>query len=242
MSIPYRIELCGGWMDCDIVNRYCPTRMIVLSIEPDQKYMYRGGLASSTRNIARALWGDDIPNGDRMVLARELHNVELCPTCRFPSGAGDAIGVVVPGCNLLYFNNGSWPEYRETLADHDTLQFIQDHVFLYPLHPRDPNCHPYFKPRLDYNTIQATVAAVDLCWCSIQKRDVINLGKAFNNCYDAQAKLFPQIATDETRFVTSILRGKTYGCKMTGAGGGGYFIIVADEPIEGSIKFTPVGL
>ena len=242
MSIPYRIELCGGWLDCDIVNQYCPTKMIVLSIEPDQKYMYRGGLASSTRNIARALWGDNIPDGDRLTLAKELHDIEVRPTCRFPSAAGDAIGVVVPGCSQLYFNHSSWPAHVQTVSDHDTLQFIQDHVFLFPLHPRDPNLHPYYQPNLDYSTIKDAVAAVELCWNAIWSRDVINLGKSFNDCYDAQAKLFPQIETDEVRFITTILRNKTYGCKMTGAGGGGYFIVVADEPIEGSIKFTPVGL
>ena len=47
--IPYRIELCGGWLDQPEVNRLSPGAVIVMSIEPAIEFNDRSGMATSSR-------------------------------------------------------------------------------------------------------------------------------------------------------------------------------------------------
>ena len=51
--------------------------------------------------------------------------------------------------------------------------------------------------------------------------------------------MFPSMATDELMEMRKRYEKQIYGCKLTGAGGGGYLIMVSDEPVEHALKIIP---
>ncbi|RME48276.1 MAG: cytidyltransferase, partial [Chloroflexi bacterium] len=56
-TMPYRIDLAGGWLDQPFVSRHYPGSVITLSIEPTIEFNERSGMATSTRRTAIRLWG-----------------------------------------------------------------------------------------------------------------------------------------------------------------------------------------
>ena len=62
--IPYRMALAGGWIDQPFVSALNPTppgSMVVVSLQPVVRYMERCGMATGTRNVALARWGESLP-------------------------------------------------------------------------------------------------------------------------------------------------------------------------------------
>ena len=60
-TIPYRIDVCGGWLDQPFVSKYYPGPVITISIEPTVEFNERSGMATSTRRSAIDLWGPRLP-------------------------------------------------------------------------------------------------------------------------------------------------------------------------------------
>ena len=52
--IPYRVELCGGWLDQPAVNSLCPGPVIVMSIEPTIEFNDKSGMATGTFTPSRS--------------------------------------------------------------------------------------------------------------------------------------------------------------------------------------------
>ena len=77
--IPYRVELCGGWLDQPRVNNLCPGSVIVMAIEPTMEFNDKSGMATSSRKKAIELWQTQIPVGNREELAKLLFCVENPP-------------------------------------------------------------------------------------------------------------------------------------------------------------------
>ena len=238
--IPYRVELCGGWMDQPLVNKVYHGSVVTVSISPTHPFMIRSGMATSSRHTALELWGDHVPEGDRTDLARALYYAEHKKG--FNSGSQDHLGMMLPGVNLLSYSYGIWPETIESLTDHDTLQFIHDHIFLYALHPRKEDFDPMTNTNI---TLQSAMQLADsslMFWQAIKHRDVSALGRAMNLCYEAQVKMFPTIETEEVKYAREYFNELVAGCKLTGAGGGGYMVLASELPIGDAIQIYPVGL
>ncbi|HVO76225.1 MAG TPA: hypothetical protein VMT35_19540 [Ignavibacteriaceae bacterium] len=49
MSILYRIDLAGGWLDQPFVGKCYPGPVFTISLEPTIEFNERSGMASSTR-------------------------------------------------------------------------------------------------------------------------------------------------------------------------------------------------
>ena len=73
-GLPYRVALAGGWIDQPFVstlNPEPPGSMVVVSLHPTIRFMDRCGMATGTRYVAQALWGDTLPDRDPAELMRE---------------------------------------------------------------------------------------------------------------------------------------------------------------------------
>jgi galactokinase/mevalonate kinase-like predicted kinase len=78
--------------------------------------------------------------------------------------------------------------------------------------------------------------ATESCWTSILNSDLEGFGKSFRESFEAQISMFPNMV-DEYIFKTiDKYRSKASGWKLSGAGGGGYIILVAEKPIEGAMQ------
>ena len=109
-NIPFRIDLAGGWLDQPFVSKHSPGAVVTISIEPTIEFHDRSGMASSTRQKAIEIWKTELPGGDREQLARVLFSYENPPGKEIISGSQDALGIVLPGLNRLYYAGGYWPE------------------------------------------------------------------------------------------------------------------------------------
>lgn len=184
-------------------------------------------MATSTRRKAIDLWGPKLPAGDPYKLAKALFCYDNPPGTREISGAQDTIGIVFPGLARSDYDGEYWPHHIEHVTDEDTLQFVQDHVFLAPLGPRAQNFAVLSNTHIDSSNAQRLAEAADACWDAIMRRDLSGFGTAVRESFEAQIAMFPNMCTSIVRELVDFYQGKASGWKLSGAGGGGYLVVIA---------------
>jgi cytidyltransferase-like protein len=235
--IPYRLDLAGGWLDQPFVSKHFPGAVITISIEPDIEFNDRSGMSGSTRKKAVQLWHTDIPDGDPHILAHTLFCVENPPGTSYVSGSQDAIGIVFPGLNRLDYAKGEyWPEKITTVDDPEILDWLENHLWFITLPPREGNFNVLDKTDISSTAAEALAMAADDVWDAIQAKDIQKFGKAFKASFDAQVEMFPLMKSTTVRETIDIYKDRALGWKLAGAGGGGYLVLVSEEPIENAIR------
>ena len=96
LTMPYRLDLAGGWLDQPYVGKIASGPVLTISIEPTIEFNERSGMATSTRRKAIELWHIDVPPGNKEKLAKILFSYENSPGTKVISGSQDAIGIVMP--------------------------------------------------------------------------------------------------------------------------------------------------
>jgi galactokinase/mevalonate kinase-like predicted kinase len=78
--------------------------------------------------------------------------------------------------------------------------------------------------------------AATQCWDAILKKDLQAFGLALTRSFKAQHSLFPNMADTAILNQIAAFQSQVLGYKLSGAGGGGYLVLVAEQAIEGCIK------
>lgn len=234
--IPFRIDLAGGWLDQPFVSRYYPGAVITLSIEPTIEFNERSGMASSTRNAAIDLWGPRLPAGDCEKLAKILFCYDNPPGTQEISGSQDAIGIVFPGLARAYYEGEYWPTRIDALCDEEALQFVENALYLVTLGPRQAGFDVLSDTCIDRPRAKALADAAEQCWGAVLKRDIGAFGRAIRQGYEAQIAMFPHMVTDQVVHLIRQYQEQALGWKLSGAGGGGYLILVSDVPIPNAVR------
>jgi cytidyltransferase-like protein len=234
--IPYRIDLAGGWLDQPFVNKYYPGSVITISIEPDYEFNDRSGMSTSSRKKAIELWHTDIPEGDKEMLARTLFCFENPPGTKYVSGSQDSLGIVMPGLNRFHYNNNYWPEKIDKVKDYELLSWIEQRIWLVPLYPRVNDYDVLAGTHIDKAGAMALSVTSDACWDAILHRDVERWGRASAANFEAQLKMFPNMITEDVGAVLDPYKSQVLGWKLSGAGGGGYFVFVSETPVRNAIQ------
>lgn len=235
-NIPYRIDLAGGWLDQPYVSKHYPGSVLTISIEPDYDFNNRGGMSTSSRKAAIEMWHVDIPEGDKEILAKMLFRYENPPGSPYISGSQDSIGIVMPCLNRLNYDGGYWPEKIETIKDTEILDFIEKNLWLIPLAPRDGSYDVLSNTNIDAEGAERLSRAADDCWKALQAKDVDAWGKACTESFNAQLAMFPNMMSDHVLKAVNEYKDSVKGYKITGAGGGGYLVMVNDTPIKNAIQ------
>ena len=235
-NIPFRIDLAGGWLDQPFVSKFYPGAVITISIEPTIEFNDRSGMASSTRHRAIELWSTDIPSGDKEKLARTLFSYENPPGTEIVSGSQDALGIVLPGLNKLNYNASYWPHNIESILDEPVLSFVENHLYLVTLEPRESTFSVLEDTKIDKAGAVRLADAAEECWKAILAKDLAGFGRSFTDSFEAQVAMFPHMADQNIRSVIERYRSHAAGWKLSGAGGGGYLILVAEKEIENTIR------
>jgi cytidyltransferase-like protein len=236
-KIPFRLDLAGGWLDQPFVSKYSPGPVITISIEPEYEFNDRSGMSSSTRAKAIELWQTDIPEGDKEKLARTLFCVENPPGRCYVSGSQDSIGIVYPGVNKLdYPRDDYWPANITSNTDEKTLDWIEQHLWLINLSPRENGYNVLSDTIINSEAAQRLADAAEGVWKAIADKDVKAFGECVKKSFEAQIAMFPHMVNsyilDQIRFYEP----EALGWKISGAGGGGYLVLVADHPIKNGIQ------
>jgi len=234
--IPYRLDLAGGWLDQAFVSRHGAGPVLTISVEPTMEFNERSGMASSSRRRASELWQMDLPGGDREKTARMLFSYENPPGTREFSGSQDAIGIVYPGLNRLDYSGEYWPNRITTVDDEEILRWIEERLQLVTLGPRKSDFRVRKDTRITPARVRALAAAADGCWRAILARDEKEFGRQVRASFEAQISLFPRMMDSNVRTAIKQYAGKSPGWKLSGAGGGGYLVLVGQQAISGAIQ------
>lgn len=235
-KIPFRIELGGAWLDQPFLNKLTKGSVITMALNPDYNFNMRSGMATSSREKAIELWQTDIPSGDRQQLAKMLFCFDNPPGVKEISGSQDALGIVMPGLNRLNYENGYWPTHIDTVLDEDILSFIEKHLWLIPLQPRQSDYDVLAETCINKENAMALDEATQACWRAMLARDMVAWGRASTDCLNAQLKIFPKMASPDVIEAISHYKNDVLGYKLTGAGGGGYLVAISQKPVKNALQ------
>jgi len=235
--IPFRLDLAGGWLDQPFVSKYYPGPVITISIEPEIEFNDRSGMSSSTRAKAIDLWHIDIPEGDKEKLARTLFCVENPPGTCYISGSQDSIGIVYPGVNKLDYCQGNyWPAKITSVIEEETLAWLEKHLWLINLSPRVSGYNVLSDLNINEEWAHQLADAAEGSWNAIIKMDLQEFGYFIKKSFEAQIAMFPHMVNPWILEQINYYRSEALGWKISGAGGGGYLVLVSDHPIQNSIQ------
>lgn len=235
--IPFRLDLAGGWLDQPYVSEYYPGPVITISIEPDYDFNNRSGMSSSTRRKAIEIWGYSLPVDKREKLAKILFSFENPPGKKEISGSQDSIGIVFPGLNKAnYRRKEYWPESIESCNDESILCWIEKHLYFLPLLPRESGYNVLADTHINQPNAKNLADAAEGLWNATQHKDIHAFGKYFRESFEAQVAMFPNMLVDEALEMIENFKDKALGWKLSGAGGGGYLVLVSENEIPGAFK------
>lgn len=236
-QIPYRLDLAGGWLDQPFVSQYYPGPVITISIEPDYDFNDRSGMSSSTRKKAIQLWNTDIPEGDPELLAKTLFSFENPPGTKYVSGSQDSIGIVMPGVNKLDYDQGEyWPSQITKVTDQAILSFIEKHLWFITLSPRESSYDVLSGTNINSDNAKALADAATECWEAILDMNPKKFGNAFRKSFEAQITMFPNMVNPVILDQIEEYRPHALGWKLSGAGGGGYLVLISETPIPNAMQ------
>jgi cytidyltransferase-like protein len=235
-GMPYRIDLAGGWLDQPYVSRHYPGPVITISLEPTLEFNERSGMASSTRRHAIDLWGPKIPAGNYEKLAKVLFCYDNPPGTEVISGSQDSIGLVFPGLAYAYYEGAYWPSRIDHRVDESLLHFVESSVQLVSLGPRFSDYDPLVDTIFDRGRAKALADAAEGHWDAILCQDIVRFGRTMRESFEAQVSMFPNMMNRRIAALIDEHRAYALGWKLSGAGGGGYLIFVAEETIPGAIR------
>lgn len=240
-NIPYRLDLAGGWLDQPFVSKYHPGPVITISVQPDYDFNDRSGMSSSTRKKAIQLWQTDIPQGNKEILAKTLFSFENPPGTKIISGSQDSIGIVFPGVNKINYDRGKyWPTSINSINDSDILEFIENHLWFITLSPRIDDYDVLLDTVINEEYAKDLANAAENCWRSIINKDIIKFGKSFRDSFEAQTAMFPNMITPNIKETIDNYGDDALGWKLSGAGGGGYLVLVSEKPVKNAIQIKIV--
>jgi cytidyltransferase-like protein len=235
--IPFRIDIAGGWLDQPYVNKYYAGSVITISIEPTIEFNNRSGMSSSTRNKAIELWKSKLPDGDPELLSKILFSYENPPGTKTIAGSQDALGIVMPGLNKLYYSNEQyWPSEIKKIEEEEILNWLESKLYLIPLDPRQSDYNVLANTNINEEAAKKLAIATENCWNAILAKDSKLFGQFFLDSFHAQIAMFPNMLDEVTAQTIEKYKDKGLGYKLSGAGGGGYLILVSDEQIENGIQ------
>ena len=236
LKFPYRLCLAGGWMDQPWVSKVHKGSCVVAQIWPDYDFNDRSGMATSSRKIARELWGDQLPEGHPEQIARLLFGAENPPGSEYISGSQDQLGILMPGANRLDYDGKFWPCHIESTVDAGTCNWLSQVLYLIPLAPRPDGYDPLIEKHLTIKNVRELGEAGDLCWEGIVEHDINKLGAGMKQTFLSWEKMLPFTVPEWVSKEMATNWFPYYPGAITSGSGGGYVIVASEKEIPGALK------
>lgn len=236
-AIPYRIDLAGTWIDQPYVSKYSPGWAITASIEPTIEFNERSGMATSTRKKAIELWNSQLPMENPEKLAKILFRYDNNPGTKDVSGSQDSIGITMPGINRFFYDKGEyWPSKFETISDLETIKWLEDRIYMVMLWPRPADFVVLENTNITSEHVFALTEAAETAWIGLKSMNMHSFSKGFADSFAAQIAMFPKMMNSRIADVIDSYRNLASAWKLSGAGGGGYLIMVSEKEIPNAIR------
>jgi hypothetical protein len=244
--IPQRIALAGGWIDQPFVSKHNPApsgSMVVVALEPLIWFMDRCGMAGSTRRVATRMWNGSLPDRPPAELVRELYQAENANKAE-PSGSQDMIGLIYPGVSRLDYDfaieGGLFPAHIESNSDPEVAQWLNETIHLVPINQRPLGYNPLGVKNLDPHWIRQLGETGQECFDAIVEKDAARLGASMNHCMQCWEAILPHTVAHPTididlRAILAWFQARYRGAMYSGCGGG-YMVVVSEQPVPGSFR------
>jgi galactokinase/mevalonate kinase-like predicted kinase len=194
-------------------------------------------MATSTRKKAIELWNDNLPMENPEKLAKILFRYDNDPGTKDVSGSQDSIGITMPGINRFYYDREKyWPSKFETISDLSVIKWLEDRLYMVTLWPRPADFVVLENTNITGVNVMNLTDAAELAWNGLINMDIKDFGKGFTASFNAQIKMFPKMMNDKIAKVIDSHRDKAVSWKLSGAGGGGYLILISEEEILNAIR------
>jgi galactokinase/mevalonate kinase-like predicted kinase len=142
----------------------------------------------------------------------------------------------MPGLNYLHYTGGYWPDMIVSRNDEPILQWLEKHIYLLALGPRDEEYDVLGDTRIDAPGAERLSRHAEEFWNAVLRMDATAAGKHMTASFDAQCAMFPRMADGSIRdFIQRYATGAE-GYKLSGAGGGGYLIMLSAKPVPNAIQ------
>jgi len=234
LDMPYRIDIAGGWLDQPWVSSFYPGPVITVSIQPTYPFPDRTGMATSTRNRAIKLWGNDVPFGNSEELSKILFCYDNCPGSQYVSGSQDAIGIVYPGINKLNYDGKYWPTNIESIVDTSVFDWLEENCRLIPLSPKSRDLYVLQDLNLQRSIITNFAKMSEKCWDALQEKNVKKFGRCVSQAFLNQVEIVPHSLTPALQEAMRYFSKLAYGMKSTGSGG--FLFVVTPDHLENEIR------
>jgi hypothetical protein len=234
LRFPTRVCLAGGWLDQPWVSKIYPGPVVVASLWSTVAFEDRCGMASSSRKVAKKIWGNRLPGGDPKENAKILFGAENPPGSPYVSGSQDQLGLFMPGVNQLCYDGNYWPHTINSAVDKETCDWLSNVLHMVYFRKRPDGYNPLLEQNITEVGVKKLADSGELCWQSILKHDVKGLGRALTTTLEAWSEILPLTVPDycweEIKKYDDHL-----GAVFSGSGGG-YVVIASEESVEGALK------
>lgn len=235
--MPYRIDIAGTWIDQPYVSKYHPGAAITASLEPTIEFNERSGMATSTRKKAIELWNYHLPLEKPEKLAKTLFRYDNDPGTVEVSGSQDSIGITMPGINWFFYDKGKyWPSKFETISDPETIKWLEDRLYMLTLWPRPDGYNVLSDTSINTDNVKKLAEAAELAWDGLKNRDFDRFTKGFLDSFHSQVRMFPKMMNPEIQGIIDQHKNRARAWKLSGAGGGGYLIMVSEQEIPNAFR------
>ena len=94
------------------------------------------------------------------------------------------------------------------------------------------------KTNFDREHAKALADAAEGHWQAILDRDIVRFGQTMREVFEAQVGLFPNTMNERVASLIDEYRNSAIGWKLSGAGGGGYLVLVSEKPIPDAVRIV----
>lgn len=200
-------------------------------------------MGTSTRKVATRIWNGEMPERDSDSLVRELY-AEENKGQKEPSGSQDMAGIIYPGVSRLdydaEFQGGYFPVRVESNNDLAVAVWLEHVIHLLPVNQRPLGYNPLGIKNLNESWIQRLGDTGNSCYEAIVARDLRLFGESLNECIRCWEIILPQTLRHPTLSVdlVNLLNHyqKRYPGAMYSGCGGGYLVVISEEPVPGAFK------
>ncbi|OFY81132.1 MAG: cytidyltransferase [Bacteroidetes bacterium RBG_19FT_COMBO_42_7] len=235
--MPYRIDLAGTWIDQPYVSKYYPGSAVTASIEPTIEFNERSGMATSTRKKAIELWNDHLPLEKPEKLAKTLFRYDNDPGTKEVSGSQDSIGIAMPGINKFFYDKGKyWPSKFDTISDLSIIKWLEERLYMLTLWPRPDEYNVLSNTQINTENVKKLTEAADVTWDGLTSMDFKKFTEGFLESFHSQVRMFPKMMNEEIEKTIDLYKGTAKAWKLSGAGGGGYLIMISEKGIPNAFR------